>query len=245
LNAGFLAELKRRNVIRMAGLYLVGAWLVTQVVSTLLPLFEAPSWIARSIVIALALGFVPALAFAWIFELTPQGIRRDADVPPQQSIAPEVGRRLDRAIMVVLALALGYFIVDKFVLSPRHARLPLDASTESDGANKSIAVLPFIDLSPGKDQEYFSDGMSEELLNALAKVKDLKVAGRTSSFSFKGKNEDMRTIGTALGVANIVEGSVRKQGDKVRITAQLVRASSGFHLWSETYDGDLKDVFEL
>jgi TolB-like protein/Tfp pilus assembly protein PilF len=240
---GLIAELRRRNVFRMAGLYLVGAWLVTQVAGTLLPMFEAPQWIARAVVILLAIGFVPALVFAWIFELTPQGIRRDADVPPQHSIAPQTARRLDRAIIVVLTLALGYFAVDKFVLAPRQSVPSPHMSDEI--TSKSIAVLPFIDLSPAKDQEYFSDGMSEELLNALAKVKDLKVAGRTSSFSFKGKNEDMRTIGAALGVANIVEGSVRKQGDKVRITAQLVQATNGFHLWSQTYDGDLKDVFEL
>jgi adenylate cyclase len=258
-----LAELKRRNVIRMAGLYLVGAWLVTQVSSTILPMFSAPDWLPRAIVVLLALGFVPTLIFAWVFELTPEGIKRDADVPPGQSIAPQTARRMDRMIIVVLVLALGYFGFDKFVLAPRRDVALIAATTESVKAgvmnspasatnrnapapdDKSIAVLPFADLSPAHDQEYLSDGMAEEILDALAKVQNLKVAGRTSSFYFKGKNEKLTAIGAALGVANVLEGSVRKQGDKVRVTAQLIRTSSGFHLWSESYDGDLKDVFEL
>ena len=252
-----LEELKRRNVIRMAGLYLVGAWLVTQVSSTVLPMFGTPEWLPRSVVILLALGFIPALILAWVFELTPQGIRRDVDVRPEDSIAPQTARRLDRMIIVVLICALVYFAVDKFLLAPREASRgasasPVPASVASPAvptmpaaARKSIAVLPFTDLSPGHDQEYFSDGMAEELLNALAKIKDLKVAGRTSSFHFKGKNDDLREIGHALGVANILEGSVRKQGDKVRITAQLIQTEDGFHLWSDTYDGDLSDVFNL
>jgi TolB-like protein/Tfp pilus assembly protein PilF len=248
----FIAELKRRNVIRMAGLYLVGAWLLTQVSSTVLPMFDAPAWLPRSIVILLAIGFVPALMFSWVFELTPHGIKRDAEVKPEESIAPQTARRMDRLIIAVLALALVYFGFDKFVLAPRREATQL-AQVENSVAqhatqtvsNKSIAVLPFSDLSPGHDQDYFSDGMAEEILNALAQVKDLKVAGRTSSFYFKGKNEDLRTIGKTLGVANILEGSVRKQGDKVRITAQLIQVSDDTHLWSHAYDGDLSDVFQL
>ena len=251
-----LTELKRRNVIRMAGLYLVGAWLITQVSSTVLPMFDAPAWLPRSVVILLAIGFVPALVFSWVFELTPQGLKRDAEVKPEESIAPRTGRRMDRLIIAMLILALVYFAFDKFVLAPRrdasliasmakpaHDAAAAPADEAVDG--KSIAVLPFTDLSPAHDQEYFSDGMAEEILNALAQVRDLKVAGRTSSFHFKGMNEDLRTIGKTLGVASVLEGSVRKQGDKVRITAQLIRASNGFHLWSNSYDGDLKDVFEL
>jgi len=248
------AELKRRNVIRMAGLYLVGAWLTVQVFATLLPVFEAPPWVMKAVVSALVFGFVPTLVFSWIYELTPQGIKRDAEVPREQSIAPQTGRRIDRMIIAVLLIALVYFGVDKFVLGPRResgsvaARKAAPAVAEPAAQpvdEKSIAVLPFTDLSPAHDQEYFSDGMAEEILNALAQVKDLKVAGRTSSFHFKGTNEDLRTVGKALGVASVLEGSVRKQGDKVRITAQLIRASNGFHLWSNSYDGDLKDVFEV
>ncbi|MFT3807823.1 tetratricopeptide repeat protein [Arenimonas sp.] len=252
-----IAELRRRNVIRMAGLYLVAAWLITQVAGTVLPMFGAPDWIARSVVVMLAICFLPALIFAWVFELTPEGLKRDAEVPAEESIAPQTARRMDRMIIVVLLLALSYFALDKFVLAPHRAeadrpRSAAPAVRETTAAatapaipRKSIAVLAFADLSPGKDQEYFSDGMAEEILNALAQVKDLKVAGRTSSFQFKNRNVDLREIGRTLGVAHVLEGSVRKQDDKVRITAQLIQASDGSHLWSKAYDGDLSDVFEL
>jgi TolB-like protein/Tfp pilus assembly protein PilF len=244
----------------MAGLYLVGAWLVVQVAGTILPMFGAPAWLPRSIVLLLALGFLPALAFAWAFELTPDGLKRDAEVAPEASIAPQTAQRMDRLIIAVLLLALGYFAVDKFVLAPgREARVAAvatqagktgaaDAAPAAAGPSmgkQSIAVLPFTDLSPTHDQEYFSDGIAEEILNALAQVKGLKVAGRTSSFQYKGRSGDLRAIARALGVAHVLEGSVRKQGDKVRITAQLIQASDGSHLFSQSYDGDLDDVFEL
>ncbi|MEO8742126.1 MAG: hypothetical protein ABI365_02945 [Lysobacteraceae bacterium] len=251
----FIAELKRRNVIRAAGLYLVGAWLVVQVAGTILPMFSAPDWLPRTIVIALAIGFLPAMIVSWVFELTPDGIKRDEDVKPEESIAPQTAHRMNRWLLVVSIVAIGYFAFDKFVLAPRReaalvtqttAHVTAEISAEKSQINpKSVAVLPFLDLSPVHDQGYFSDGMSEEILNALAQVQDLKVAGRTSSFYYKGRNEDLRTIGKALGVANVLEGSVRKQGDKVRITAQLIRSDDDFHLWSESYDGDLKDVFAL
>ena len=241
------AELRRRNVIRMAGLYLVGAWLVVQVAATLLPVFEAPPWVMRALVALLAIGFVAALVLAWVFELTPEGLRRDAEVPATASSAPRAARRMDRAIIVVLLLALGYFALDKFVLAP--ARLADAAQPPAPAAPAarapSIAVLAFADLSPDRDSEYLADGIAEEILNALAQVRGLKVAGRTSSFAYKGRNEDLRAIGQALGVAHVLEGSVRRQGDRVRITAQLVQADDGFHLWSESYDGTLDDVFRL
>ena len=248
-----VAELKRRNVIRMAGLYLVGAWLLVQVASTLFPAFGVPGWALRALVIVLALGFSPAVVFAWLYEFTPDGLKRDADVSPETSIAPQTARRMDRIIIAALILALVYFGFDKFVLSPRRAATAVTAQpTQAKPAapvpssdRKSIAVLAFINMSADRDNEYFSDGIAEEILNSLAKVKGLKVAGRTSSFSFKGKNQDLREIGRVLGVAHILEGSVRKQGDKVRVTAQLIRSEDGIHLWSETYDGDLKDVFAL
>jgi len=256
-----ITELKRRNVIRVAGLYLVGAWLITQVASTVLPMYDAPAWLPRSIVTLLAIGFIPALIFAWVFELTPDGIRRDVDVKPEESIAPQTARRLDRQIIVLLIVALAYFGVDKFVLAPRREAALVATTTEAVKAGaaktagsvaddtaasgKSIAVLPFADLSPGHDQEYFSDGMAEEILDALAKVPGLHVAARTSSFYFKGRNEQLAAIGEALRVANVLEGSVRKQDNKVRITAQLIQVRDGFHLWSQSYDGELTDVFEL
>ena len=252
----FLTELRRRNVVRMAGLYLVGAWLITQVADTVLPMFGAPGWLPRSIVILLAIGFIPALVFAWVFELTPEGLKRDADVKPEESIAAQTARRMEHMIVVVLLLAVGYFCFDKFALAPRRDAALVSATARTIKAEtgatrkapineKSIAVLPFANMSADRENEYFSDGIAEEILNALAHVDDLKVAGRTSSFYFKGRNESLATIGETLGVAHVLEGSVRKQGDKVRITAQLIRVQDGFHQWSETYDGDLKDVFAL
>ena len=252
----FISELKRRNVIRMAGLYLVGAWLITQVAGTVLPMYEAPAWIARSVVTILAVGFIPAMIFAWIFELTPDGLKRDSEIPEAQSIAPQTARKMERSILVLFAIALAFFGFDKFYLAPKREEAAVSAASvkvkaqtlaeiKTSVSEKSIAVLPFVNMSADKDNEYFSDGISEEILNALTKLDDLKVAGRTSSFFFKGKNENLTTIGKTLGVAHVLEGSVRKQGEKVRITAQLIRTRDGFHLWSETYDGDLKDVFAL
>jgi len=252
----FIAELKRRNVIRMAGLYLVGAWLLTQVAGTVLPMFGAPDWIARSIVIVLMLGLIPALVFSWVFELTPEGIKRDAEVPPEQSIAPQTARRMDRMIIAVLLLALTYFGFDRLVLSPRRDAALVAATTQAVTATAataagsavdehSIAVLPFVNMSGDAANEYFSDGISEEILNVLARTVGLQVAARTSSFSFKGKNEEVPDIARKLQVRMVLEGSVRKQDDRVRITAQLIDAQKGYHVWSQTYDRKLSDIFAI
>src|SRR5438270_2061430 len=245
----FFNELKRRNVIRAAGLYLVGAWLLTQVASTVLPMFGAPDWLPRTVVILLAIGFLPALIFSWVFELTPQGLKRDEDVPPEQSSAPQTARRMNRMIIAVLVLALGYFVVDKFVLTPRREAVlvPARRSAESKSAAsaKSVAVLAFANLSDDKGSEYFSDGISEELLTVLQKIPGLHVAARTSAFSFKGKNATAQEIGQKLGVAHLVEGSVRKAGDVVRIAARLTQANTGEEQWSENYTRNLKDVFAV
>ena len=251
-----LAELKRRNVIRMAGLYFVGAWLLVQVAGTVLPWFAVSASVLRGLVLVLVIGFVPALVFAWVFELTPEGIRRDAEVTPEQSIAPQTAQRMNRLIVALLLLAVTYFGFDKFVLAPkREAALVATtaqvvkaetlASAEATVDDKSIAVLPFVDMSQEKDQEYFSDGLSEEILNLLAQIRDLKVIGRTSSFAFKGRNEDLRKIGNTLGVAYLLEGSVRKSGNDLRITAQLIEVEGGSHLWSQTYDRKLENVFAI
>jgi adenylate cyclase len=237
----FFSELKRRNVIRFAGLYLVGAWLLTQVASTVLPMFGAPDWLPRSIVVLLVIGFVPALIFSWVFELTPQGLKRDEDVPVAQSIAPQTGRRMNRMIIVVLVLAVAYFAADKFVLNPRREK----SSTTASSSEKSVAVLAFANLSDDKGSEYFSDGVSEELLTVLQKIPGLHVAARTSAFSFKGKNATAQEIGQKLGVAHLVEGSVRKAGDVVRIAARLTQANTGEEQWSENYTRNLKDVFAV
>lgn len=252
----FLTELKRRNVIRMAGLYLVGAWLVTQVAATLLPVFEAPGWAMKTVVGLLAAGFIPALVIAWVFELTPEGLKRDAEVAPEQSIGPRTARRMDRMLLLLMALALGYFAFDKFVLAPLRVAgvaaaaaagvAPLSGHPETRPAeSKSIAVLAFDNLSADPENEYFSDGVAVEILNSLAKLDDLKVAGRTSSFYYKRRTEPLTAIGAALGVAHVLEGSVRKQGERLRISAQLIRVSDGFQLWSDTFDGTDADIFAL
>jgi adenylate cyclase len=245
----FFDELKRRNVIRAAGLYLVGAWLLTQVASTVLPMFGAPDWVPRSIVSLLAIGFIPALIFSWVFELTPQGLKRDEDVPPEESIAPRTARRMNRMIIAVLLVALGYFVFDKFVLTPRREAALVAARPSAEpksAANaKSVAVLAFANLSDDKGSEYFSDGISEELLTVLQKIPGLHVAARTSAFSFKGKNATAQEIGEKLGVAHLVEGSVRKAGDVVRIAARLTQVNTGEAQWSENYTRNLKDVFAV
>jgi len=227
-------ELKRRKVFKVGAAYLVVAWLVVQAASIGFPAFDAPPWALRIFILVALLGFPVALVLAWVFDSTPAGVVADPSTR---------GNRFVFAGAVLLAvLAIGWYFYGQPSFRKGDATTPAVSAAAPD---KSIAVLPFSDLSPGKDQEYFSDGMAEEILNALAKLKDLKVAGRTSSFSFKGRYDDLRVIGKALGVANVLEGSVRKQGDKVRITAQLIRTDNDFHVWSETYDGDLSDVFAL
>ena len=250
-----LTELKRRNVIRMAGLYLVGAWLITQVAGTVLPMFGAPGWIARSIVLVLAIGFIPAIIFSWVFELTPEGLKRDSEISEATSIAPQTGRKMERSILVLFAIALAFFGFDKFYLAPKRADALVSVTTqavtekvaqqEKSKNEKSIAVLPFVDMSRAKDQEYFSDGLAETTLDMLSRVPDLKVISRTSSFAFKGKAIDVREIGKKLGVAHILEGSVQQSGDTLRITAQLIRASDGAHLWSKQYDRKMADIFKI
>ena len=252
----FIHELKRRNVIRMAGLYLVGAWLLTQVAATLLPVFEAPGWAMKTIVGILLLGFIPALVFSWVFEMTPDGLKRDDEIIPEQSIAPQTARRMERMIIVLFALALAFFGFDKFYLAPkRDAALVTEttktvqevAKTEATqkARDNSIAVLPFVNMSEDKGNQYFSDGISEELLNVLVRVDDLSVASRTSSFAYRDKQMSSSAIAKELNVGHILEGSVRKFGNKVRITAQLIDASDDRHIWSKTYDRELTDIFAI
>jgi len=231
-------ELKRRNVFRVAIAYAIVAWLILQVADVVLPTFQTPGWVMPAFTFLLALGFPLALIFAWAFELTPEGIKPEKEIDRSESITHGTGRKLDFIIIGVLAVAVVVFAVDKFVLAP-------DSASVDSEIQRSVAVLPFVDMSPDKDQEYFSEGIAEELLNQLTKLHGLHVAGRTSSFSFKDTNEDLRVIGEKLNVAHILEGSVRKAGNRVRITVQLVKASDGFHLWSQTYDRDLNDIFAI
>ena len=250
------AELKRRNVIRVAGLYLVGAWLLVQVASTVLPMYDAPSWLARSIVTALLIGFIPALVFAWVFELTPEGLKRDAEVPPDQSIALQTARRMDRIIMVVLAAALSYFGFDRFVLLPQRQAAMVTAATRSGAEQataqarkaelyQSIAVLPFDNRSGDSAQEYFSDGLTDELTTTLARISALKVIARTSAARYKGTDKPIAQIGRELGVAALVTGSVLRAGGKIRYTAELVAAGTEATLWAESYERDESDILAL
>src|SRR5437660_2635090 len=246
----FFSELKRRNVLRVAGLYLVGAWLVVQVAGTVLPMFGAPEWLPRTIVVLLAIGFVPAVILSWVFELTPEGLKRDEDVAPEQSVTQRTGRRMDRMIIVVLVLALGYFAFDKFVLAPRREAALVAGAAPNESKSvinaKSIAVLPFENLSSDKENAYFTDGVQDEILTDLAKIADLKVISRTSVMQYKtGIARNLRDVGQQLGVAHLLEGSVQRAANRIRVNAQLIDARNDAHLWAQTYDRDLADVFAI
>ncbi len=249
----FLSELKRRNVIRMAGLYLVGAWLIVQVAETVLPAFDVPGWVLRAIIIVLAIGFVPALVVSWVFELTPEGLKRESEVDPSASRVDRTARKLDVAVIVLL-LAVGGMLLWQWqtgapaVATAPSSPEPLAADTPPTAesiTDKSIAVLPFADYSQGGDQGWFADGLAEEILNALARTPDLLVSARTSSFKYKGSELAIPQIAAELGVAHVLEGSVRSTPQRIRVTAQLIRAADGFHLWSQTYDRDVADMIQM
>ncbi len=251
----FYHELKRRNVFRVGIAYGITAWLIAQMAGLAAASFFAPAWVMKMIITVLILGLPVAMVLAWAYELTPEGLRRESDAEVGGSTAQATASKLDRAITIALVVAVAYFAFDKFVLDPRRDAAMLE-STASEFAEsvtesavsedeKSIAVLPFVNMSADPEQEYFADGLSEEILNLLAKIPRLKVIGRTSSFAFKGKDEDLRDIGRNLGVKTILEGSVRKSGDRVRITAQLIDATDGAHLWSETYDRTMTEIFSV
>jgi TolB-like protein/Flp pilus assembly protein TadD len=234
------AELRRRNVFRAGALYAAAAWLLAQVVTQILPVFDAPPWLLRWVIAALVVGFPFWIAFAWFYEFTPVGIKRESAVEPHESITHHTGRKLDFAIIGVLAVAVVLLVTDRFVL---HHGVNEEAAVPI--AEHSIAVLPFVNMSDEKSNEYFSDGISEELLNLLEKIPQLQVTARTSSFAFKGKETGIPEIARTLHVAHVLEGSVRKAGNSVRITAQLIKAGTDTHLWSQTYDRKLDDIFAI
>jgi TolB-like protein len=241
-----IKELKRRNVIKVAIAYAITAWLLIQLAAILTDILSLPDWVPRFVAVLIIIGFPLAIIFTWAFELTPEGIRLDKDVRESESLRKLSGRRLDFFIIGILVIAVGYLLVEDQVGPVRKAEEPTAlVSGEPEVATNSIAVLPFVNMSADPDNEFFADGMSEEILNLLARIPNLKVIGRTSSFSFKGKDADLRTIGTTLGAATLLEGSVRRSGDRVRITAQLIDANDGSHLWSETYDETMTDIFEI
>lgn len=260
----FIAELKRRNVFKVGAAYVIVAWLLMQIADTFAPALLLPEWITSGVAFVLLLGFPLALFLAWAFELTPEGIKKEKDVDRSNSITHLTSRKLDFSIIGLLVLALAYFVWESRFSSSASDEAALSENTgaaiesgkpdpdnvagrsgESAAPGKSIAVLPFVNMSADPDQEYFSDGISEELLNVLAQFPGLQVAARTSAFQFKNQNRDIAEIARQLNVNHILEGSVRKAGNRLRITAQLIEAESGFHLWSESYDREMDDIFEI
>ena len=221
----FLEEIQRRNVTKVALVYIIAGWLTMQVVDVMFPALKLPEWMISAVAAFILIGFPFAVIFAWAFEMTPEGIKREKDVDRDASITPATGQKLNRTAMIILVAAVGFLLLDKFVL--QLGEQPAPAAEVVAATKPSIAVLPFVNMSGDKDNEYFSDGLSEELLNLLAKIPKLHVAGRTSSFQFKDTNEDLRIIGEQLNVTNVLEGSVRKSGTTLRITAQLIDTEYG------------------
>ena len=234
-------ELRRRNVFRVGIAYVLMGWVLLQAADFALDLIDAPNWVIQSTSILVFIGLPVALFFAWAFELTPEGIQRERDVDRSQPTRPGKVRTLNLLIIGFLALVIAIMGIERFVNIDNSA--PGNPSVTEQVSAISIAVLPFVNMSSDPEQEYFSDGITEEILNRLAKISELQVTARTSAFSFKGQNQDIREIAGVLGVETVLEGSVRRDGEQVRITAQLIRASDGFHLWSETYDRKLESIF--
>jgi len=230
-----VAELQRRNVLRAAVLYACATWALAQGLAQLLPLFGDYGWIARWFVIAGVVGFPFWVAFAWFYEFTPKGLKRESEIAADASITRSTGRKFDRAIIVVLAIAVVLLLTDRFMLHGQASAI----------AGKSIAVLPLNNDSGEKDQQYFSDGLSEDLITALSQFAGLKVIARDSSFKFRNSTDDPKTIGAKLGVAHLLEGSVQRAGDMVRVSATLINAADGSAIWSHHYDRPYKDLFAL
>ena len=258
-------ELKQRNVFRVAIAYAVTAWILLQLTEVLTELLELSTNIGKTVIVLLLLGFIPALIFAWAFELTPEGLKRESEVDRSQRTAGTSSRTLDRLIIGVLVVALGYFVYEsRFktesaspdAATPAQPATPIPPDVDSPAGasrsdagtaveNRSVAILPFVNMSPDPSQEYFSDGITEEIINAVVKIPGISVPARTSVFAYKDQQRDLRQVGAELGVAHVIEGSIRSQGDQVRITAQLIAADDGFHLWSATYDRRLDNIFAV
>lgn len=241
----FFTELKRRNVYKVAVAYAVVSWLLIQIATQVFPFFEVPDWAVRLVVLLLVLGFPVALVLSWAFEITPEGIKRESEIASNKSITRKTGRKIVAVTVALATIAAGMLA---WQLAGPKFKAAARSQAENDNPpapEKSIAVLPFVNMSDEKANEYFSDGISEELLNLLAKIPQLQVPSRTSSFSFKGKEVEIPEIARQLHVANVLEGSVRKSGDQLRITVQLTRAARGYYLWSETYDRKMGDIFKI
>jgi TolB-like protein len=256
VEASLWAELKRRNVVRVAAAYAVVGWLMIEVSDTVFPRLGLPEWTVTLVIALLLLGLPLALFLAWVFELTPDGMKRTENVAPQESSPHTSGRRTDRLIVIGLVAVIVLLVGERFWPGEREdmaappaadATVTVDASATADADTpaRSIAVLAFDDLSPQRDQAYFAEGISEELLNLLARIEGFKVAARTSSFKFRGASLDIGEIGRALNVETVLEGSVRKAGNQLRVTAQLINVEDGFHIWSQSYDRELSNIFAV
>jgi TolB-like protein len=234
--SNLISELKRRNVFKVAVAYGIAGWLIIQISDTVFPRIGLPDWTITFIIALVVIGLPIALIIAWAFELTPEGIQKSKDIVITDSVTNSTGKKLNGLIISVLSLLIVFLLIERFFFATTTSTNvnSQQATSTATISKKSVAVLPFADLSQNKDQEWFSDGLTEEILNSLAQLPELKVTSRTSAFQFKGKDLDISKIADTLGVANVVEGSVRRIGAQLRITAQLIRAEDGFHLWSET-----------
>jgi len=243
-------------VYRAGAAYVVVAWLLIQVAGTVFPVFGLGDSAVRLVIIILSIGFVPAVVAAWAFELTPGGLVRESDIDRSSPVFQKLDKRIDRLIMVVLALAVGYFLFERLVLRPQHETEIVQQALERGGeraladaaaarANRSLVVLPFVDMSRNQDQGYLADGLAEELMTVLARIPELRVISRTSAFAFKGQNIELSEIARQLNVANVLEGSIRVDGDRVRVTTQLINALDDQHLWAENYDRNLNEIFAI
>ncbi len=246
----FFAELKRRNVYRVGIAYVVVAWLALQALDIIVPIMRAPEWFSQLVLILLVIGLPFALIFAWAFEMTPEGLKREKDVDRTESITQETGHRIGRLTTTVLVLAVGFLLIDKFFLGDSAQEPVADVAAPAEAlvaeeTTPSIAVLPFANMSADESSTYFSDGLADTLLHMLAQIREIRVAARTSSFQFRDQNTDITEIAEALNVGTILEGSVQRAGNKIRVTAQLIEADTGFHLWSGNYDRDLDDIFAI
>jgi TolB-like protein/cytochrome c-type biogenesis protein CcmH/NrfG len=252
----YLQELQRRNVFKAVAAYIVIGWLLLQVSTSLEEALELPEWFDAVVTALLAIGLPIVVIFSWVYELTPEGVLKTEDVDTSSSIASKTGQRLNYITIAGIVILLAVVIFDRYTVNDRRAE-PAVTETGSDaaatqeladvgnGLDRSIAVLPFVAMTTSQDDEFFADGLSEEILNVLANIDGLKVAGRTSSFYYKGRNEDLRQIADALNVQHILEGSVRRSGSRLRVTAQLVKADDGFHLWSQNFDREDGDIFAI
>ena len=250
----FFEELKRRNVIRVGVAYLIGSWILLQVVDVLVPMLTLPDWVGRLVFLFVAIGIVPILIFSWAYEMTPEGLRLDPEVESNEAVSNHTARKLDRLTIALLVVVAGIVVVDRLVPEATNAPpVTVDQAAPEPGPiadsiqddRPSVAVMPFVNMSDDASNEYFSDGISEELLNALVGIRNLRVPSRTSSFTFKGSDKRLNEIGQDLSVEHILEGSVRKAGDRIRVTAQLVEVSTDTRIWGDTYTRTLNDIFAV